>query len=333
MEPSFASALLRHRRAILGAVFAAWLSGLAWQLEHTALHARYTLAVSVFALDLAVFAELLPHLVAAEVAALGLVAVLAARHGEALDRRPTHAAMTGVALLWTAVFLVVCGGAVSALASAAAGVAFLVFALVDWSQLFALLRSGTLTEHRDAGVRAPLIVDGLASPVVLFAPESGGYRADAKGKAIVAVPIDRSQARQRLVMQVVLAVACAFIALPGGAVAGATLARHEAHERPRLEGSEWRGDIDFGTSQNRFRLEIERARDGKLEGVMDWGDVAANVEGTYEDEHLVFYDRSLRRSNGAPFVLNDRKDVQIVGDDMVGTDKDGRVRLRAVRVR
>ena len=54
---------------------------------------------------------------------------------------------------------------------------------------------------------------------------------------------------------------------------------------------------------------------------MDWGDVVANVEGTYEDEHLVFTTARSRRSNGAPFVLNDRKDVQIVGDDMVGTER------------
>ena len=57
---------------------------------HRAPRPLYPLAVSVFALDLAVFAELLPHLVAAEVAALGLVAVLAARHGRpSTVARPT----------------------------------------------------------------------------------------------------------------------------------------------------------------------------------------------------------------------------------------------------
>jgi hypothetical protein len=66
---------------------------------------------------------------------------------------------------------------------------------------------------------------------------------------------------------------------------------------------------------------------------MDSGQVAANVDGTYDGDALVFYDRSIRRTDGAPFNLNDRKDVHIRHDRMVGTDKSGRVPLYATRIR
>jgi hypothetical protein len=161
------------------------------------------------------------------------------------------------------------------------------------------------------------------------------------GRAIVAVPVDRIAARSRLTAQIVMALACAFVALPGGALAALPMARGEhvpearvRTQLPILTGSSWRGHIDYGRGvQYHFTLTIEDAHDGQFSGVMDWGDVAANVDGTYEGDELVFYDRSLRRTNGAPFNLNDRKDVRIIEDRMVGTDKNGRVPLLASRIR
>jgi hypothetical protein len=246
--------------------------------------------------------------------------------------------MTGVALIWIAVFLVVMGGAVSALASAIAGTAFLVGALIDWMALFALLRSRTLIEHRDAGVVAPPIVGGVATPIALCEPPNAHYRENAIGRAIVAIPVDRIAAGHRLTAQIVMALACAFVALPGGALAALPMARgelvREPQETPVTTGSIWQGHIDYGSGvQYHFTLSIEDAHDGELSGVMDWGHVAANVEGTYEGDALVFYDRSIRHTDGAPFNLNDRKDVRIVNDRMVGTDKNGRVALYATRIR
>ena len=77
---------------------------------------------------------------------------------------------------------------------------------------------------------------------------------------------------------------------------------------------------------------FESVEYGTVLGVIDWGDVAAEVRGTYAGDHVVFEDYAIRRTNGAAYELFDRKDVHIRGGVMEGTDKNGRWRLRAVRI-
>lgn len=325
-----AASLQRHRRAILFGVVGLFLAiGEA--------RAMFSPPYEPLAMKLVgVYRDFLPPFVALYVGVAGLIAVLVARRGEPLDRRPTRAALTAVSLLWLGVYLFGTGRSASALASVIGGGAFLVRALVDWTELFAMLRSKTLVEHRDgpSACVAPPIVSGMKTPVALFEPATAAYRENAKGAPIVAVPLDRAAAQKRLAAQMVVALACAFVAVPASALAVTRPARGCALRTPSaLRGTTWQGQIDDGSLKYSFTLQIESDSHGEVSGVMDWGDVAANVEGHYTGDTLVFYDRSIRRTNGAPFLLHERKQVQLDGDQMWGTDKDGRATLYARRVR
>lgn len=333
-----APGLQKHRRAILIGVFGLFLA--AGETQALVFSGRFWTGQCSLSTALAsAYFDLWPGLVAGYLGVSGLITILTLRHGEPLDRRPTRAAMTGVSLIWLAAYVLSGGGIGCALASAIAGGLFLVFALIDWAQLFALLRSKTLVEHRDgtAASLAPSIVSDMKTPVALYAPATAAYRDNAKGEPIVAVPVDRMAAQQKLFSQVMIAMACAFFALPGGLF---MTARHPhcpttSIAKPWLDilGTTWRGNIDDGSVKYPFTLQIEEANDGHFHGYMDWGDVVANVDGTYEGDTLIFYDRSIRRGSSANFTLNDRKYVRVENDRMTGTDKNGRAQFFATRIR
>lgn len=328
-----------HRRAIFGMVIATWLAGGAWAFAKAPVSGSICVARRCF-VDLGLFVQLTPYLGVMLFAAHALLRAVASRAvGETLDRRAVHLARASAACALFAtiashrdsVALVVVG-------VIAAGVV-LGYALRDWRSLVGLLRSRELVEHPEVVAGVPALMEGISPLVTLYQPLLVGYRNDAKGAPVAVVPVDRVAARWFITRQVMVAVAMlAGIAMTNVGFYPRCHAAHSARgaqgaRGASLEGSRWRGEIDFGARKDNFRIDIEAAANGELRGVMDWGDVAANVEGTYVGNQLVFFDRSIRRTNGAPFVLNDRKDVQIVGDEMIGTDKAGRVRLHAVRVR
>lgn len=317
--------LERHRRAILGAVLAIWLGVVA------ALFWQAPVACGSGGALFGVATPLLPYLALALVAANSVVRALTSRAlGQALDRRPFHFAIASGALaLFTLLAVSRHTFAVAAPASALA-LALVSLAIREWVALLRLLGSESHLESPHVDDRAPAVLGGVGGSVTLFEARPEGYRQDAKGVPVAVVPKDRRRAQQ-LVRRHIL-IAC-NVAVVGALVAGALAVTQRGSRVAVVTPSTWRGDIDLGGHKEPFTLRIDEARWGQMRGTMEWTNTTANVEGTYEGRTLVFYDTSIARSNGTPFVLNDRKDVRIEGDVMTGTDKAGAAPLHAVRVR
>lgn len=101
-----------------------------------------------------------------------------------------------------------------------------------------------------------------------------------------------------------------------------------------LRPGAWQGEMTYFGTKYPFELVIEKAQDGKLEGYMDWVGESPRyrlaVRGTYDGNHLVFVDYEFLERQGSRG-LHDEKDVYIIGNEMTGTDKNGRARFHALK--
>ncbi len=102
-----------------------------------------------------------------------------------------------------------------------------------------------------------------------------------------------------------------------------------------LKPSTWQGEMSFRGKKHPFLLVIESTDRGRLEGYMDWIETIPRyrlaIRGTYNGNHLLFEDYKFVEGSGQ-FGLHDKKDVYIKGNEMNGSDKNGKAVLHAVQV-
>lgn len=101
-----------------------------------------------------------------------------------------------------------------------------------------------------------------------------------------------------------------------------------------LQPGIWQGEMTYLGKKHPFVLVIEKAQDGKMAGYMDWVESSPKyrlaVRGTYVGNHLLFEDYAFIEGQGASG-LNDKKDVYIIRNEMVGTDKNGNAKFHALK--
>jgi len=101
-----------------------------------------------------------------------------------------------------------------------------------------------------------------------------------------------------------------------------------------LQPGAWQGEMTYMGKKYPFDMMIEKARDGHLEGYMDWVGHTPRyrlaIRGTYVGNHLVFEDYEFLERQGTTG-LHDEQDVYIVENEMTGTAKHGRAELRALK--
>lgn len=101
-----------------------------------------------------------------------------------------------------------------------------------------------------------------------------------------------------------------------------------------LTPSAWQGEMTYVGRKHPFLLVIEKAQDGQLTGYMDWVATSPRyrlaVRGTYAGNHLLFEDYEFLEGKGTAGLF-DKKDVYIIGNEMIGTDKNGSAAFYAVR--
>jgi hypothetical protein len=280
--------------------------------------------------------------------------------GLALDQVVTLAFRMGVAVL--AIGLVGVSAELDSLlvfADLGIGVLLLSFALhanVSLSLWLGRGRAEGWTVEEDApdvvGGGAPPLFDLVTCPALLVPSGAVSYRVAARPAPIARVPADLDAALRALgwrAIAILLILSASGFALLGARAVSAPPPVVVSIRTPpplrrdgRIVPSRWRGELEFGAMTSTgtylvmdrafFVLDIEYAEGGVMRGAMDWGDTVAEVRGTYDGGHLRFEDYAIRRTNGAPFILHDWKDVEISQGVMTGTDKGGRFPLTARRI-